>query len=115
MIVYLLLQGVFFGLMGLLSIVSPLIMFTTAGPELIGLLRLVGFAYLSMMMVTVYTLKQKENMLIMRFGATIFIFFNTAYALAHIMNYLSFGMTLYPVFVHVAMVLSLFVLVPRHD
>lgn len=115
MIIYLIIQGLFFGLMGLLSILSPLVMFTTAGPELLGLLRLVGFSYLSMMMVTLYALKQKQHSIILRFASTIFTFFNMAYTLAHTINALSFGMTLYPAIIHAAMVISLFILVPRND
>jgi len=109
MTVILIIQGVFFGLMGAFSILGPMSTFNTAGPELMSLLRLVGFTYLFMMMFVLLTIRNRTDQSAHRFGFTGLIFFNGAFAVAHGVNALSFGTPFFPAIVHgVLLILLLF-------
>jgi hypothetical protein len=106
-------QAVLMGLMGVLSILGPMTMFTTAGPEVLGLLRVVGFTYLFIMMVTGLVIKQREDKVLVKFGFLFFLYFHLAFTLAHGMNALAVGSSFHLALVHGLFLLFFFLKLPR--
>lgn len=113
MTILLIAQGVMMMLLGGLSILGPLVMFTAASPEVLGLLRLVGFTYLFISMLSFFVLKQQPQSLL--FGRTVFLLFHAAFSCAHFVNSMSFGLSFKPAIVHIVFMMFFLLKKPSHD